>query len=804
MGELICEGISVVEAGAGSIAGSMIGMMLADNGAHVTKLEPPGGDALRTWSPNGFLVWNRGKSSVVADLRTPAGRERALGLIERADVFIDGFGTGVTDAWGLDDESLRRSNPALVYCAVRGFASTGPYARLPAFEGVVAAKAGLFSRGMFAYRQGPIFANIPIASNGAAHMGLAGVLAALLVRDRTGRGQRVEASMWQGLSPIDYFGVTTFQVAKKLAEDAGSGPPAGTVKASRNAFTVCSADGKWFNMCTMLPHQSRAILRVCRLEHLMDQPRFARAPVFETVEDADEFENSVWEAFRGVPSDELLSRILEEPDVACEICGTTEDAFSHPQVVHNQHAVTVEDPVLGPVTEVGPIGRFAATPSVIARSAPALGEERGGPSGPAVAVAGAPAGSPAFPLAGVTIVEFGYFYAMPNGLALAAALGARVIKIEDAKGDPQRWSFGVTETGAAKVMQGKESLSLDLKSPEARAVVHRLVERADVFVCGFRPGVAERMDLGHDTLRELNPRLVYLHAGGYGHDGPQAHRAMYATIASALTGGYGRQSGPWLSPELSEGMNVPELRAVLGPRIFGLTEGDAHASLGVLSALALAVFHQQRTGQGQFVSTTMISGNLYGVSDDFVKYEGKVPVPLTDPEQYGLHALYRNYRAREGWVFLAVPDQRGWRALTEAVGRTDLAGDVRYADEAARRANDEELVGALAGVFAERPAEEWETLLLARDVACVTVNPLTPSEFTSTDPGLRESGLTFEIEHPSFGTLVREGFPVVMSETPGRLAPSCLTGQHTAALLAELGYGAGEIAALREAGAVFG
>jgi len=804
MGDLICEGLSVVEAGAGSIAGSMIGMMLADNGAQVTKLEPPEGDALRSRSPSGFLVWNRGKGSVVADLRTGSGRERARGLIDRADVFIDGFGTGVTDGWGLDYESLRRSNPALVYCAIRGFASTGPYARLPAFEGVVAAKAGLFSRGLFAYRAGPIFANIPIASNGAAHMGLAGVLSALLVRDRTGRGQRVEASMWQGLSPIDYFGVTTYQVARQLAggEGSASAPPVGTVKASRNAFTVCSADGKWFNMCSLLPHQSRAILRVCRLEHLMDQPRFARAPVFETVEDADELEIAVWEAFREVRSDELMARILEEPDVACEICGTTEDAFSHPQVLHNGHAVVVEDPRLGPVTEVGPIGRFAACPSVIARSAPSLGEERGSPRGPAVT--GPTGASPEFPLAGVTIVEFGYFYAMPNGLALAAALGARVIKIEDARGDPQRWSFGVTETGAAKVMQGKESLSLDLKSPEARGVVHRLVERADVFACGFRPGVAERMELGYDTVQRLNPRLVYLHAGGYGHDGPQAHRAMYATIASALTGGYGRQSGPWLSPELSEGMNVPELRAVLGPRIFGLTEGDAHASLGVLSALVLAVFHQQRTGQGQFVSTTMISGNLYGVSDDFVQYEGKVPVPLPDPEQYGLHALYRNYRASEGWVFLAVPDQAGWRVFTEAVGRRDLAGDGRYAEEAGRRANDDELIADLAGVFAERPAQEWEDLLLARDVACVVVNPLTPSAFTSTDPGLRESGLTFETEHPSFGTIVREGLPVTMSETPGRLAPSCLAGQHTVALLAELGYTDEEITALKATGAAFG
>ena len=171
---------------------------------------------------------------------------------------------------------------------------------------------------------------------------------------------------------------------------------------------------------------------------------------------------------------------------------------------------------------------------------------------------------------------------MPFGVSLASSLGARVIKLEDANGDPIRRAFG-GYAGCAKVMEGKESLSIDLKSPEGRAIVHRIIESADVFVLGFRSGVAERVGLDYETLRTINPRLVYVHSSGYGPDGPYANRPMYAQTASATVGAFQRNSPYWMDPEVIGDFGVPELEAIVAPRVRGPADGDGNAALAVCS-----------------------------------------------------------------------------------------------------------------------------------------------------------------------------------------------------------------------------
>ena len=182
-------------------------------------------------------------------------------------------------------------------------------------------------------------------------------------------------------------------------------------------------------------------------------------------------------------------------------------------------------------------------------------------------------------------------------------------------------------------MEGKKSLSIDLKSLEGRAIVHRIIKSADVFVLGFRSGVAERVGLDYETLRAINPRLVYVHSSGYGPDGPYANRPMYAQTASATVGAFQRNSPYWMDPDVIGDFGVPELEALVAPRVRGPSDGDGNAALAVCTSILLGLMHQKRAGVGQRVWTTMIVGNAYAYSDDFNAYEGKAPLAKPDPEQ---------------------------------------------------------------------------------------------------------------------------------------------------------------------------
>jgi crotonobetainyl-CoA:carnitine CoA-transferase CaiB-like acyl-CoA transferase len=789
----ILDGINVLELGSGSVAASIASVVLADAGARVIKIEPPDGDRLRTANPSGFLIWNRGKDSTIADLRTADGQDRLRDLVRSADVVIEGFAPGVTDQWDVGADALRAINPALVHLSITGFGKTGPYAGLKSYDSLVAAKAGLWARGSWGHRDGPIMFPVPWASFGAAMQSVAGIIGALLVREKTGRGQALDSTLVAGLDPIDYFVSTIVQLMAKKGESA-SGDSRSLTGASRFGVLLATRDGRFIQTSTMLPHQGRALCEVAGIGDVVAKdPRFGGLPSFANPEDAQEWEDLLMEAFRERDFDHWLPLLQASPDIAFEVAVTSEEGLDHPQIVHNGDVITVEDPTLGPVREIGPVGHFSQTPIVVERSAPELGSATEG-----FAAHGFPKGgqeAPAHPFAGITVVEFGYFYAMPYATAMLAALGARVIKIEDGKGDPHRNSFG-PEVATTKTTAGKESISIDLKSAEGRAIAQSIIAKADVFLTGFRSGVADKLGLGYDELKALNPRLVYVHAAGYGTDGPYAHRALYAQAAQSVAGSFGRQVGYWTDPAQSEGFSVLELQAVVMPHLNQLVDGDSNAALTLLAALSLGLYHQQRTGEGQFLGTSMIGGNAWAYSDDFCSYPGKPPTPLCDSDYYGTSALDRLYEAAgDSWVALAVRSDAEFAALCNAV---DLAADDRFSTASKRAAHDDELVGALGRAFAEKPAAEWESVLSAVRVGCVEVNLLGQPVFTSFDPVLRETGLTVTVEHPIYGEIVRTAPPVGFSETPGRVAPPCVRGQHNRSILTELGYSDGDITKFEE------
>ncbi len=593
---------------------------------------------------------------------------------------------------------------------------------------------------------------------------------------------------------------TIVQLMAKKGEST-SGDSRSLTGASRFGVLLATRDGRFIQTSTMLPHQGKALCEVAGIGHVIEKDsRFQGLPTFATAEDAQEWEDMLLEAFRAKDFDHWLPLLEGSPDIAFEVAVTSEEGLAHPQIVHNGDVIVVDDPKLGPVREIGPVGHFEKTPIVVTKSAPDLGANAGPFVGHDFPKGGEK--TPAHPFAGITVVEFGYFYAMPYGTAMLAALGARVIKIEDKSGDPHRNSFG-PEVASTKTTAGKESISLDLKTAEGKAIAQQIVSKADAFLTGFRTGVAEKMGLGYDELKELNPRLLYVHAAGYGTDGPYAHRALYAQAAQSVAGSFGRQVGYWTDPAQSEGFSVMELQAVVLPHLNQLVDGDSNAALALLAALSLGLYHQQRTGQGQFLGTSMIGGNAWAYSDDFCSYEGKPPTVLCDSDYYGTAALDRLYEAAEGsWVCLAVKTDAEFAVMLDVIGLPELAIDDRFASRAMRAEHDDELVALLGVRFKQRPAAEWESELSAARVGCVNVNLLGQPVFTSFDPVLRETGLTVTFDHPLYGELVRAAPPISFSETPGRVAPPCVRGGQSVEILTGLGFSEADIAKFEELGVV--
>ncbi len=804
-------GLRVVDCSWG-LAGALTTQALGDHGADVIRVEPPGGDVLR--GEPAFPLWGRNKRSVVLDLRQASGRATARRLVERADILVESFRPATAERLRLAYDDFADQHPGLIHASITGFGRRGRYARLKGYEGVVLAKMGGMAHvaGM-APRPGPAFPAVPYASFSAAQTALHGILAALYVRERTGRGQHVEATLAQALAAHDPWEWFLRVLCEKYPQAYTPAPPYSARGVPTQGFAfrllVClTRDGRWLQFSQTSPHLFREFMEVLGLAWMFDDARWRTAPDFDSEAERERFWELLLEAARGRTVEEWEAVFRERPNVWAELFRTTREALDHPQLRHDGRLVVVVDPRAGRTEQLAPMVTMAATPGGAIRPAPGLGAHttevldaltRGHLAPPADAGRTVP---PSRPLDGVTVLEFGLWYAAPFGPALLADLGARVIKVEPLGGEPMRHIMPVPDAGAIKALQGKESIALDLERPEGRAIVHRLAARADLVLVSFRGGVAERLAVDHATLARLNPRLVYVAAPGYGSDGPCARKPAYAPTIAVATGIGLLQAGPSLphGPDLAlADVKAASIRLNWAAQAPG--NADGCAALGVATALLLGLVARERTGQGQALATSMLATTMVAVSDDALTYPDKPPRRTPDAMLYGLGALYRLYETADGWLFLAAPQEREWPALCAALRDTaadaagvvpgvvnDLADDPRYATAAARARHDAALAQALAVAFRRRSAAEWEERLLAADVAGVEVAAGPVPRVVVEEPWFEEAGFLTEVEHPTFGRHRRLAPLVGLSLTPGVGGAAPVLGQHTEAVLHDLGY----------------
>lgn len=393
-------------------------------------------------------------------------------------------------------------------------------------------------------------------------------------------------------------------------------------------------------------------------------------------------------------------------------------------------------------------------------------------------------------LSDLLVVDLTRVLAGPYGTMILGDFGARIIKVEQpGRGDDTRqWGPPFTPGGESAyflcVNRNKQSVTLNLKTEAGREVLRDFVRRADVLVENFKVGTMASLGLGYESLRALNPGLIYCAITGYGQTGPYRMRPGYDTVIQAQ-GGIMSITGPADGEPFKVGVAIVDITAGL------------YAATSILAAL----HHRERTGEGQFIDIALFDAQLGWLANVASAYL----VSGQPPERYGnAHATivpYQTMPTADGWLMLAAGNDGQFAALCRALGHPEWIVDERFATNPARVANRETLIPQLEAIFRTRPTEEWIELILDAGVPCGPVNDI-PTALA--DPQAQARQMVQTVAHPLDGPVSLVGPVPKLSATPARItsAPPNL-GEHTQAVLCDLlGYDEGRIAALRADGAI--
>jgi crotonobetainyl-CoA:carnitine CoA-transferase CaiB-like acyl-CoA transferase len=369
------------------------------------------------------------------------------------------------------------------------------------------------------------------------------------------------------------------------------------------------------------------------------------------------------------------------------------------------------------------------------------------------------------PLEGITVLDLGLAIAGPYGTQLLSDLGASVIKI-NALYDTYWHSNHI----AYMANRGKRSIALDLKDPRAMKVLRELVQKADVVQHNMRYDAAERLKIDYESLKAINPKLIYCHTRGF-ETGPRSGLPGNDQTGACLAGVQYEDGG------MSKG----------GKPLWSFTSlGDT--GNGFLSAISIlqALYHRDRTGEGQFCDTSIVNAQLLNTSYAVARPDGTgFDRSRIDGLQLGRSATNRLYETREGWLCLVLLREPEWQRFVTAMG---LPADTRFASAASRAVNDTALAQLLESKFRERTAAEWFALLDKARVPCEVSDPKF-SLGVHDDPHFKQRGWVVSYQHPFVGKLDQIGLLFDLSDTPGRVqGPPLIVGQHSREILAELGY----------------
>ncbi|MBI4236409.1 MAG: CoA transferase [Chloroflexi bacterium] len=751
---------------------------LADLGADVIKVEPPGGDPARRMAPfvGGephpeksiyFLYFNTNKRSVVLDLERPQDRARLVVLAQASDVLVESFAPGYLASLSLGYEELQRLNPGLVMTSITPFGQTGPYRHFKGNDFTAEAIGGSILRegepGGTPFTR-PHYQAYQMAGLHAAY----GTLLALYDRRRTGLGQQVDVSLQEVVAHQD-FTLVTYASYQEIYQRTGH--------RSSGRVTNCfpCSDG-WVHMSTSFQAQWQALGEWSQDPVLRD-PQYllddqARRRDVELIDEHISAFTRQW------TRDAYIAEATQRRLPVAPLHSVAE-FVEHPDTKARAFFVETGHPVLGPHHAPGAPVRYSRTPWRIRRPAPLLGEHtaevlasldrlRGQAPAPASSRDGGDGGR--LPLDGIRVVDLSRVWSGPYGTRFLGDFGAEVIKVESTKfvdgrvlnREPNPDAWRRSNTMYAEINRNKLSATVDLHTEEGRALLKRLIATSDVVVENYHPATMPRWGLCYVVLKAVKPDIIMVSCPGYGNYGPSRELFAFGGCLSSYIGMAHLWGFPGAPPNARSKYALPDYLTA--------------ATLAV--AVMAALHHRERTGEGQFIELVQAEAAACMIGTAYLEYllNGVEPEPQGNQDPNAAPQGVYRCKGNDRWCAISCTSEEEWQALVRLMGTPGLAEDPRFSTLASRQAHHDLLDQSIA---------EWTQQFTPHQVMFTCQQVGIPAAVAASgedlyrDPHLRERGYVLEVEHPVPGRLEHPGMTVRLSRTPGQIRhPAPTIGQH--------------------------
>ena len=779
----------------GGIATSYASKLLADEGAQVIKVEPPEGDPVRALGPfkegaersregGVFLALNMNKSGVTLD---SVDEKNLSGMLDWAEIVVHGYDLNRAHEIGLDSASLARERPHLVVLAMTPFGMLGPYSGFAAEE-LTLTNAGGWANLCPATSLDSLLPPLKVFGDQCAMMaGIAGALAALsfLRKSReTGTGELIDFSIQEYVCSVLEAGLPAYSYAENVIarHHPRSLIPWRIFKTKDDpVFIVCVEQDQWERLVVFMGNPDWASLEI-----FVDQPSRA--------ENQDMVHTFVQEFVSGWGAHDLYHEAQKH-----RICVAPVMGFS--SIQDNEHLRARE---FFEIVDCGSSGPLEFMKGAVKKNGgraeartrpPELGHDEVDVDSLKKLKREFGEGSARLPLEGLRVLDMTWAWAGPFCSMNLGYLGAEVIRLESEKRSdlyrrlpiyPEGWEPTLNISGMFNQWnQGKSSLAIDLGSSEGLNIVKELVKRSDVVVQNFATGVMERLGLGYDDLRDLNPGIILASISGYGQTGPYKEYMGYGPAIPPLTGlsvGTGHLHG--------------------GPEEIGLSMPDPTAGITAALAVVGALFRRDETGVGDHLDVTLWESTAVLNTSGWMNFSmnGVEPERMGNRnERMAPHGCYP-CRGEDAWVSIACSSDAHWQALAKEID-PGLSGDTRFSSFEQRKANEDEIDFLIAEWSSSR--DRWDITRLLQNIGIAAFPTMTTQDIVE-DSHLAERGFIERLPHPEVGPRAHSGIPWVTSNTVSRVRSSapCLGADTDRHLKEILGYTPEHIADLYSRGVI--